>query len=91
MTEPTPFPGRDMGAALGVAFCAELAHEVHRIATGEHDRGEGLLWLIAVLTVGHPDLDHARAVRRVAYALLVETGPLIWEHARSSSPGQGLS
>jgi hypothetical protein len=84
MSEPIIFPGRDVGAALGVAFCAELVHEVHRIATGERDGGEGLLWLIAVLTVGQPDLDHARAVQRLAAALLVETGPLVWAHARES-------
>ena len=83
MTDTTAFPGPDIGGALGVAFCAALAEEVRAIATGETDRGEGLLWLISVLTAGHPDLDHGRAVQRLALALLVESGPLIWEHARA--------
>jgi hypothetical protein len=81
--------GRDSGAAFGAAFCAALAEEVRAIAAGQTPRGEGLVWTVAVLTAGEPGLDHAVAMQRLIAALVVESGPTIWDHVRAGAGADG--
>ncbi|BDG73822.1 hypothetical protein [Roseomonas fluvialis] len=87
MFETSDQPGPGSGVPRGHAFLKELAEELRRIATGEKTCGEGLVWMIAVLTAQHPDLDHAMAVQRLIAALLVESGPMIWQHVRDGAGG----
>ncbi|CAH0251119.1 hypothetical protein [Roseomonas sp. CECT 9278] len=71
--------------ARSVAFAKTVAEELRALAAGEKTCGEGLVWMLAVLTTRHPDLEHAVAVRRLVAALLVESGPMVWQHVRDGA------
>jgi hypothetical protein len=87
MFETSDQPGPESVVPSGHAFCKEVTEELRRIASGEKTCGEGLVWMIAVLTAQNPDLDQARAVQRLVAALLVESGPMIWQHVRDGAGG----